>query len=408
METPPPRAANVLVYALAQGVSSTGSWMQRAGMGWLIWDLTHSPAWVGILALTDLTALLAVGPWSGAVTDRQSAFRLLLMTQLMMMAQSVGLFFLVFSGSRSVAWLIVLALIDSVTQAFNQPVRLTVISLIAPPQRLPQAIASNSLAFNLARILGPAAAGAVMLHGAVAPLFALNAVSYLAMIAAVIYLRRWIDRRPPAEKAGLAREIVEGFSYVRGMPKIALLFALTAAFALLVRPVTELLPALSGQMFHGGPTLLSGMMSAQGVGAMLGAAFLLRRRSNKRTLFYAFVGGVSLAVAVLAMVFGRTDRLALLAMAFVGVSVVLCNICTQSLVQIYSDEKFRGRVMALYGMLNRAAPSLGAFLIGVGAERFGLRWLMGGAAVVGSVVIILIWRRVRYTFGPRATQPAAS
>jgi predicted MFS family arabinose efflux permease len=395
----PPRAANVVVYAVAQGVSSTGSWMQRAGMGWLIWDLTHSAAWIGILALTDLAALVTVGPWSGAVTDRQSAFKLLLVTQVLMALQSVALFALIVSGSRSVAMLLLLALMDSTTQAFNQPVRLTVISLIAPAERLSQAIAANSMAFNVARILGPAAAGAIMLRGAIAPLFAINAVSYLAMIAAVLYLRPWMDRPVAPRGAGLFTEIGEGFTYVRQAPRIALLFALTASFGLLVRPVTELLPALSGGLFHGGPALLSGLMSAQGLGAVLGAAFLLRRRSNRRTLTFAFVGGLAMTATVVLIAQGQGGRTVLLVMALIGSSHVLTNISTQALVQSYSDGRFKGRVMALYGILNRAAPSLGAFLIGMASEKVGLRWLLVGAALVGGAIMVLIWRRVKGVFG---------
>jgi hypothetical protein len=167
-----------------------------------------------------------------------------------------------------------------------------------------------------------------------------------------------------------------------------------------------LLPAISGQLYKGGPALLSGLMSAQGVGAMLGAAFLLRRRSNKRTLSYAFVGGLGLSAAVVMIALGQIERLALIAMAFAGLSHVLANISTQSLVQSYSDDRFRGRVMALYGILSRAAPSLGAFLIGVGAEKLGLRWLLIGATTVGALLMVLLWRQVKFVFGPNAVRVA--
>lgn len=397
---PPPAGVNIIIYSAAQGVSALGSWMQRAGMGWMAWELTHSPAWVGALALTEAISALCVSPLAGVVADRTSAFRVLMVTQSLMMAQAFGLFLYVWSGHAVIWGLLAFALADSIFSSLNAPVRLTVVNQIAPRDRLSQAIASNSMFFNLARITGPATAGAIMATGHVAPVFAINTTSYVVFIGALLYLRPWIDRPShDGAKGGLGGEITAGFRYIAGTPHIATLFMLAAAFSLLARPFGEILPAINGAVFHGGPAGLSAMMSAQGVGAFIGAALMLRRRGTRRILMIAFVCGIALPATIVAMVCMPSLAWAVPVLAVSGLVHVCCNISMQSLAQTFAEERFRGRVMSLYGLLFRSAPSLGGFLIALAAEQWGLRALLGGAAALGVLVTVAISVRAWRVYG---------
>jgi MFS family permease len=404
---PEPRGVNIVIYSVAQGVSSIGSWMQRAGMGWLTWELTHSPAWVGALALTEVVSALWVSPLAGALTDRQSPFRVLMVTQALMMLQALAMFAYVFAGHPTIWGVLALALADSTFAAFNAPARLTVMNYIAPPGRLSQAIASNSMFFNLARVIGPAIGGAIMATGHTAPVFGLNALSYIAFIATVLYLRPWIDRRAGGDiaKGRIAGDIAEGFGYIARTPHIATLFMLAACFSLLARPFNELLPAINGALFHAGPTGLSAMMSAQGAGAFVGAALMLRRRGVRRVLVIAFGGGIALPLTIAVVAMAPNLAWALPVMAVAGLAHVVCNIAMQSLAQTFAAEGYRGRVMSIYGLMFRSFPSAGAFLIGLAAQAFGLRVLLAGTVLLGAALTAALALHARRIYGA-AIEPA--
>jgi predicted MFS family arabinose efflux permease len=386
---PPPRGVNVPIYSAAQGISSIGAWMQRAGIGWLAWELTHSPGWVGALALTEVITALWVTPLAGALADRQSPYRVLMITQSLMIVQALALCAYVWSGTATIWGLFGLALADSTIAGFNAPVRMTVVNQIAPPDRLSQAIASNSMFFNLARVIGPAIAGAIMATGHIYPVFGLNALTYIAFVAAINYLRPWIDRPVRTGKGALFEDIGAGFRYIGAAPRIATLFALAAVFSLLSRPFNELLPAVAGEMFQAGPQGLSALMSVQGAGAFIGAAAMLRRHSTGRILVIGFVTAGLLPVIIAVFLHMPTLALALPVAALAGLVHVVCNISMQSLAQTFAEAGFRGRVMAVYGLLFRAGPALGAFLIGLAAERWGIGALLTGACVLG--VILTVW-----------------
>ncbi len=266
---PEPKSRNFVLFSMAQCVSFAGDWMQKAAVGWLAWDLTHSPAWVGAIALSDLIAALWVAPLAGAVADRSNPYRLIWTTQVLAMVNSCAIWGLVVSGVLSPWLLLAWAVIDATLQGFNQPARMIVTGALAPEGQVSRAIASNSIAANLARSLGPAIAGVVMIHSGVSDVFLINAISFIAIMAVLLHVRPWIDRPGFAVRsAPLTGDILLGFSYIRRTPEIATLFALAVSFSLLARPFTELFPALAGGTFGGGPGMLALFMTAQGTGAV--------------------------------------------------------------------------------------------------------------------------------------------
>lgn len=400
-----PRARNFVVFSAGQGASSIGTWMQKTAIGWTAWELTHSPAWVGAIALTELFAALWVAPLAGAVTDRSNPYKLLWTMQLVMLLLPVCLWQASLHGWINIGLLFGFALLDATANGFNQPARMVVTGILAGPERMSQAIASNSIAVNVARSIGPMLAGLLMLNGQVHAVFLANALSFLAMLAAVIYVRRWIDRAGFSSRANLRGDIHEGFRYIAHTPGIAMLFAFTIAFSLLVRPFTELFPAFAGQVFHGGPQTLSMLMSGQGFGALFGAVWMLRRRKQASVAMITL--GTALGLALALLLFTATSHLAVAvsAMAVAGMLHVVCNISMQSLAQWGAVPEMRGRVMALYGLVFRCGPALGAFLIGLAAHYFSLRWLVGGAAFAFGVLVLTCWSRARLVFQSMADRP---
>lgn len=378
-----------VIFSTGQGVSSIGGWMQKTGVGWLAWELTHSPAWVGAIALSDLIAALWVAPLAGAVTDRGNPFRLILLTQSLMIFLALLLWALTSSGLLTIWLLLGWAIVEASVQGFNQPVRMVAIGSLATPERMSQAIATNSIAVASARSIGPALAGVVMVTGEVASVFLINSFSYVAMILAIFWLRPRLDRPGLLSRASpILRDIISGFSYIRHTPKIATLFLLAIGFALLARPFVELLPAIVGDILQGGPQALSMLMSAQGIGALAGAIWMLKAKPMDHQVRITFAAALGLASAV--VIFSLTTELYWVVgiIAIAGVFHVVCNIGMQTMAQTMSEPAMKGRVMAAYGLVFRAGPAIGAFVIGACAEWVNLQWLLGAAAAIFGLLII--------------------
>jgi predicted MFS family arabinose efflux permease len=385
-----------VIFSAGQGVSSVGSWMQKTAVGWLAWDLTHSPAWVGAIALSDLISALWVAPLAGAVTDRSNPYRLILLMQSLMIVLALVLWAITESGHLTIWLLLLWAIVESSAQGFNQPVRMVAIGSLASPERMSQAIATSSIAVNLARSIGPAIAGVVMVTSDVAYVFVINALSYIAMIGAIVWLRQRLNRPGLSSRtAPILQDVKSGFVYIRRTPNIACLFLLALGFAVLARPFIELFPAIAGGVLQGGPYILSMLMSAQGIGALLGAIWMLRANPAEHIVKITF--GAAMGIALTLVIFSLTTHLYLvvLIIGIAGIFHVVCNIGMQTMAQTMSEPAMKGRVMASYGLIFRAGPAVGAFAIGIAAHWINLQWLLGIAAAAFALLVAINWPSIR-------------
>jgi len=402
---PEPRSRNFVLFSMAQCVSFAGDWMQKAAVGWLAWDLTHSPAWVGAIALSDLIAAIWVAPFAGAVADRSNPYRLIWTTQVLAMINSCAIWGLVVLGVLSPWLLLAWAVIDATLQGFNQPARMMVTGALAPEGQVSRAIASNSIAANVARSIGPAIAGFIMLHSGVSDVFLVNAVSFVAIMAVLLHVRPWIDRPGLSLRSTpLTGDILLGFSYIRHASEIAMLFALAVSFSLLARPFTELFPALAGGTFEGGPGMLGLFMTAQGFGALFGAGWMMHKRDRAALVRITFAAAIGIAISLVLFTFTRNPAIAFTLIAFAGLFHVVCNIGMQTMAQTMSQPEMRGRVLALYNLVFRAGPALGAFIIGMATHWLDLQSLIGLAALAFLIGVVALLPRVRRVYALAGTR----
>lgn len=393
---PPASARNFVLFGLGSGISFAGTWAQRTAFGWLAWDLTHSVAWVGALALADLIAALWVAPFAGTVTDRSHPGRLLYLTEGASMLLALALCALTATAALSIHGLMLSALAAATLRGFSQPVQMLLPGLLAPEGRLSQAVATSAVTIALACAVGPAVAGLAMhLTGSVAPVFAFNALTYLVLFTVLFHLRRQLRRPPPRRRAAFLAELREGVAHVAGSPALAGVFVVTLGFSFLARPFAELLPAFAGEVFGGGPGTLSLLMSAQGAGAVAGAVVMLRRQ--RRAALPRILHGASFGIVLALLAFVSADALdrALPAIAAAGFCHVVCNIAMQSLCQLDSAVALRGRVIALYGMLFRVGPTVGAFCIAQAESLFPLGTLVGACALAYALMVGVMCLRPR-------------
>jgi len=390
----PGRARDFVLFAAAQCISSVGSWMQKTAFGWLTWELTHSVAWVGAMGLADIVALLWVAPLSGPLTDRSNPFRLLSITQSALLALSASLCLCIATGYLTIWTLWLFALVESTLQGFNQPVRMTATRLLAGKERVSQAVATNSIGMNTARSIGPMIGGIVLARWGAAPVLGIDSVSFVAMLAAIWTLRRRLDRPGAAAKAPLGIAIIGSARSVFSDRAVAPVLLLVASFSFFARPFFEMLPAFAGKVFGGDPHVLASLLSAQGIAALGGAVFMLRRRGDRGLAICAVTAGLVLAIAIAAFACTGTLAIALPLMCVAGLGHVICNISIQSLLQVRARREIQGQVLSFFSLMFRTGPSIGALAIGFAATVWGLQDVMIVCAIIGGLLFVAFGRNL--------------
>jgi predicted MFS family arabinose efflux permease len=278
--------------------------------------------------------------------------------------------------------------------AFNQPTRLALIPSLVARDDLPAAVATNSIIFNSARFLGPAAAGVVIVAGGVAAAFAANAACTAALILALTRIRLAPDEdRRAAGRGGLLAEVAEGLAYAARHPGIAPLLLLLLATGLCARPFVELLPGFADAIFEAGAEGLATMTSTVGLGAVAGGLWLARRDVRRGLTSVALASPLVLALALAGFVSSGRLWLALPALAVAGFAMVAGGVGTQTLLQLAVEGRLRGRVLALYGLIFRGGPALGALAMGGLSEVFGLRLPLAAGACLAALAGVAAWSR---------------
>jgi MFS family permease len=396
---------NYRLYAVGDAVSLIGNWVQKVAIGWLTWQLTESGTWLGIVAFADLCPAIVLSPIGGVIADRGDPRRMSMISQMFASAQALVLLALTWLALIDIWSLVVLSLLRGSIAAINQPARMSLMPNLIPPDDLPSAIALNSVLANMARFVGPAIAGAVIVAGGVSGAFAINAASYVVLIYAL-----WaIDVRenaPHHARRAMWTQIAAGYRYVYQHAGIGPLLLIFSATTVLVRPVTELLPAFADRVFDMGAQGLAWMTSAIGLGAMVGGLTMVRRASTER-LVRAAVGSLAgLSLSIIAFTLVPSFWVGLVLLFAFGFANTGSSIGTQSLVQGSVDDALRGRVMSLYGVLFRGGPAIGALIIGSLADQFGLQWPVAVAALL--CLGVSAWAMTRRSALVRAlSKPAA-
>ncbi|MGE3936127.1 MAG: MFS transporter [Rhodospirillaceae bacterium] len=367
------RQPNYRIFQTGSVVSLIGIWTHRVASGWLTWELTGSGAWLGLMAFADLFPSFLLTPFGGVLADRMDRRKMFFITQAIQMAIAAMIATLAVTGTIDIWSLFALTLANGLVTAVNTGVRLTMVPNLVAREHLTAAVALDATLFNLARFVGPAIAGVIILKLGVSAAFVFNALSFTAFLFVLTRIR-FVRNEVPARPTGsVLSQFVDGVRYALRHPGIApMLLALVAA-AIGLKPYIELLAGFADVVFHRGPEALSMMMSGTGVGAVVGAVWLAQRGMVTGlaliTVCGLVIGGAGL------LVFTATDMfwLAVPMTLVVGFAMQICGTSTQTLMQASVEGPMRGRVMSLYGMIFRGAPAAGALAMGTLSEHFGLR-----------------------------------
>jgi len=348
--------------------SSIGTWMQKVSQSWLVLTLTGpaSAFYLGLDTFLGEAPILVFTLIGGVIADRRDRRQLLLMSQYVQMTTAFALAALVYWDVIRIWHVLTLSVITGIAQAFGGPAYQSFIPLLVDKQHLPNAIALNSIQFNLARVLGPLIAGAALTAFGMAACFGLNGVSFLAVIAALLSLR---IRHVPATttRNGLQQELRGGFAYVRSQPSLVGLIVLAFATTFLGTPLLTFLPLFAQDIFRGGVGQYTRLMAFAGAGAVTGAlvvAWLGTFRHMGRTFLILQVvfGALVLLFAVTRVIWIN----AVLLMA-VGACMVMVFATISSLVQLIVPNELRGRVVSIYMVAFRGGMPLGSLVAGYAA-----------------------------------------
>jgi predicted MFS family arabinose efflux permease len=399
---------NYRVYISGNAIQLTGTWLQRVSCGWLAWTLTHSGAWLGIMSMAEFLPVLFVAPLAGVMADRRDRVNIIRITQLIGCGQATLLAILVSTGLINIYLLFALVMLLGINQGIAQPARLALIPTLVDREALPSALAINSIVFNSARFIGPAIAGVLIAHVGIGTSFAVNALTYVAFQISLANLRD-IPPLPMRAAQNALRASLDAFFYASRHPGIAPMLLLFCVTTIGTRGFIELFPGFADQVFHRGPQGLAMLTSTVGLGAIFGGGWMLIRSQISGLTTIVLANTLIMSLAIIA--FTATDNfvMALPCVFVAGAAMVITGVGAQTLIQASTDRAMAGRVMALYGMIFRAGPALGAVLTGTASVHFGLRLPLAlGAAVSCACWALTLNRRGAIVASLEETTPLSA
>jgi len=365
-------------------------WMQRVGAGWLAWELSGSSVWLGIIAAADLAPMLILAPIAGAWTDRVNPLPLMRLAQLGLLIQAALMALFTFMGWMTIEILFGLTVLAGVIYPFHSTARQSIIPAAVPRVDFPSAIALDSASYHSNRFIGPAIAAFVIPVWGVFGVFIAHVAGASLCLAALLILRL-----PPPDRSGVRRgalfsDVADSMKYAFHHPGLRPILIILIFASVSVRPLQEMLPGFAGAVFNAGPTGLAWLTSSVGLGAMTGAVYIASRGALAGLSNVAILGYLGSALGTLGFVATQNMWVGVVFGVVTGFSINVMSTSIQALMQFAVEDRMRGRVMALYLLIFRGTPAIGAVVIGIVADLYGLRFAFALAAVLCLAVFVFM------------------
>lgn len=379
---------NYRLWFIGQLVSLVGTWMQSTAQGFLVFDLTHSAAFLGYVSFASGLPTWILTLYGGVIADRIPKRTLLIITQTSMMVLASILAVLTFTHSVQPWHIIVLAFLLGVVNAFDNPGRQSFVAELVDRKDLTNAIALNATMFNLGVVVGPAVAGLIYAWLGPAWCFTINAISFIAVIIAL-----WLMKIPPLPRTvhpSPITEMKEGFKAAFSDGTMKMLFASLLIIGMFGFGLLVLAPAWSVDVLHGDVTTNGLLLSARGFGSLISGLVLATIASRGYRGKIWTVGSLLLPVSVLLFGLARSIPLSLVAIAFMGMSIISVVNITNGLIQSNTSDSMRGRVMGIYSLIFLGSQTLGGLLMGLLADRINAPTAAYiSAALLGILAIVV-------------------
>jgi MFS family permease len=387
------RHRNYRLFFAGQGTSLIGTWLTRVATSWLVYRLTHSAFMLGVVGFAGQMPTFLLAPLAGVFVDRWNRHRVLVVTQVLAMLQSTLLAAFSLTGTITVWHVIFLVAFQGLINAFDTPARQAfVVEMVDSRDDLPNAIALNSSMVNGARLIGPSIGGVLIAAVGEGWCFAVDAASYLAVIASLLAMRI-SPPTPRASKAHVLIELRDGLRYIASHVPIRSILLLLAFVSFTGIPYIVLMPIFAGQVLHGGPHTLGLLTASSGAGAIVGVLWLAARRGVLGLPRVVCLAGGAFGAGLVAFGQSRSVWLSVPFLLFTGAGMMVQMAASNTLLQTLVDDDKRGRVMSFYTMAFFGMMPLGSLAAGVLGSRIGAPATVtcGGVA---TIVAVLLYARI--------------
>ncbi|HSW63840.1 MAG TPA: MFS transporter [Dissulfurispiraceae bacterium] len=377
-----------------QAISLSGTWMHSVAQSWLVYSLTHSPLYLGLIASLSSLPILLFTVFGGMVADRYPKRTILIITQFLSAVPAVFVAVLADLAIIKVWHVGAAALFLGIINAFDVPTRQSFLAEVVDRSAITNAIALNSAAFNGARILGPMIAGFVIAQVGIPACFYLNALSFIAMLFALFHIKaRGVL---PQEGKGLAQDMAAGWRFVVREPSVFPIMALIAVFSLFGIPYITLLPILADDVLGAGVTGLSMLVASAGAGSFVAAIAMALRGDIAGKKKFMPLSAIVFSVAITLIPFSENLHISTVLIWFAGWGVVSFLATANSFIQHAVPDALRGRVMSLYTLVFLGLAPIGNSMIGILAHAFGTLFslkLTGIICIAASALLVYTFRR---------------
>ncbi len=361
-------------------------WMQRFTVGYLAWELSHSPAWLGAVAAADLAPMILIAPFAGAIVDRWDPIKQIKLALTAVQIHAIVLAALALSGLMTIELLFAITLVNGILMPIYNAARTTIVPACVPRSDFPSAISLDSSFFHGSRFVGPLLAALMIREWSVGAALVAHAVGVAFFIFQV-----WRMRVTPPVRAqpqsNLLQDVTASLGYIRRHRGIFPLFMLMTIASIAARPLQDFLPGFNGAVYMGGADGLAWLTAGMGIGAMIGATWIAMRGHTRNMVYIVVLSTMGLALSMLGFVSTRSLLMASVFGGFSGFTLTVMATGISALVQLAVADHVRGRVMSLFAMIYRGVPAIGALAIGFAAEVVGLRT----AFAIAGIVCIAAW-----------------
>jgi len=368
------------LFWFGQLISLSGTWMQSVAQGWLVYSLTKSPFYLGMVAAANSLPILLFTLIGGVIADRFPKRNLLLITQALSMFPAVILGTLTALGITTVWHVALLAFFLGTINAIDIPTRQSFLAEMVGKGHIVNAIALNSAAFNGARIIGPMIAGLTIAYLGIPACFFLNALSFLAVIAALASMQ--IRGEIKIGTKGVLSEFMEGIAFLKGSREIIHVILLITVFSLIGLPYISLLPVFAAEVFHKGAKGFGFLVGASGVGALTAALGIAVQGDIKNKMRFMSYAGLCFSVALFTFSLSKIFLFSLVAILFGRWGMVSYLAAANSYIQVSVPDELRGRVMSVYSFVFLGTVPIGNAIMGIVADSIGTTYAVTGAGIL--------------------------
>jgi MFS family permease len=383
---------NFRLFWFGQIISLSGTWMHSAAQGWLVFKLTNSPFYLGLVGSALSMPILLFTMAGGVAADRFFKRNIILTAQIILMFLTLSLAIMVSTGIVTVWHVLVISFLIGTTNSFEIPARQSFFIELVGKENLMNAIALNSAAFHGARMIGPTIAGIIMGFFGLSACFYLNALSFLATITGLLKMRFKPEEIKTSPGSGIKKEFSEGLKYIFNDPRIYTLILSSGIISFFGFPYATFLPVYARDILKTGATGLGILMGSAGAGAFIGAITLTLRGDFPNKGILLAVSGITFSIALLVFSISATAWLSYLMLFLVGFGAISQVATANSMLQLAVPDKLRGRVMSSFTTVFLGMTTIGNFSLGSLAHYIGTQYALltgAGLCLFGSMLLIL-------------------